>query len=64
MAVDGVHFVGSVNLPDAQTSFRSLAVAAGPHAARVPDGPLMTLATTPMPCWLGGRTSAVIWPAA
>jgi hypothetical protein len=48
MAVDGVHFVGSVNLPDAQTSFRSLAVAAGPHAARVPDGETGARAT-----WIG-----------
>ena len=33
-------------------------------ATRVPEGPLMTLATTPIPGWLGGRTRAVIWPTA
>lgn len=38
MTTDGVHFVGSVNLPDAEASFRALAAAAGPRAARLPDG--------------------------
>ena len=48
MTVDGVHFVGSVNLPDAETSFRSLAAAAGPLAARRPDGE-----TGPRATWIG-----------
>ena len=43
MAVDRrqhpiVHFVGSVPLPDAETAFRTLAAAAGPHLLRLPDG--------------------------
>lgn len=33
-----VHFVGSIPLPDAETVFRTLTAAAGPHLARVPDG--------------------------
>jgi len=33
-----VHFVGSIPLPDAETVFRTLAAAAGPHLARLPDG--------------------------
>jgi hypothetical protein len=33
-----VHFVGSIPLPDAETVFRTLASAAGRHAARLPDG--------------------------
>jgi hypothetical protein len=33
-----VHFVGSIPLPDAETVFRTLAGAAGPHLRRVPDG--------------------------
>src|SRR5215472_17956817 len=43
MAVDRrqhpiVHFVGSIPLPDAETVFRTLAAAAGPHLLRLPDG--------------------------
>lgn len=38
MALDGVHFVGSVNLPDAETTFRKLAASTGRYAARLPDG--------------------------
>ncbi len=33
-----VHFVGSIPLPDAETVFRTLADAAGPHLRRLPDG--------------------------
>jgi hypothetical protein len=33
-----VHFVGSIPLPDAETVFRTLAAAAGPHLKRLPDG--------------------------
>ena len=33
-----VHFVGSIPLPDAETVFRTLASATGPHLARLPDG--------------------------
>jgi hypothetical protein len=33
-----VHFVGSVPLPDAETVFRALSEACGPHLARLPDG--------------------------
>src|SRR5215217_6823923 len=33
-----VHFVGSVPLPDAETVFRTLSAAAGPHLQRLPDG--------------------------
>ncbi|MGH7045038.1 MAG: hypothetical protein ACREE2_01445 [Stellaceae bacterium] len=33
-----VHFVGSVSLPDAETVFRTLAAATGPHLLRLPDG--------------------------
>jgi hypothetical protein len=33
-----VHFVGSIPLPDAETVFRTLAAATGPHLKRVPDG--------------------------
>jgi hypothetical protein len=33
-----VHFVGSIPLPDAETVFRDLAAAAGPHLLRLPDG--------------------------
>src|SRR5436853_6158095 len=33
-----VHFVGSIPLPDAETVFRTLAAAAGPHLVRLPDG--------------------------
>jgi hypothetical protein len=33
-----VHFVGSIPLPDAETVFRTLATATGPHLKRVPDG--------------------------
>jgi hypothetical protein len=33
-----VHFVGSIPLPDAETVFRTLAAAAGPHLRRLPDG--------------------------
>jgi hypothetical protein len=33
-----VHFVGSVPLPDAETVFRTLSVATGPHLKRLPDG--------------------------
>src|SRR3989441_11021433 len=33
-----VHFVGSIPLPDAETVFRTLSEAAGPHLLRLPDG--------------------------
>jgi hypothetical protein len=33
-----VHFVGSIPLPDAETVFRTLVAAAGPHLRRLPDG--------------------------
>jgi hypothetical protein len=33
-----VHFVGSIPSPDAETVFRTLAGAAGPYLARLPDG--------------------------
>ncbi|HEY1301169.1 MAG TPA: hypothetical protein VGF07_11780 [Stellaceae bacterium] len=33
-----VHFVGSIPLPDAETVFRTLAAATGPHLSRLPDG--------------------------
>jgi hypothetical protein len=33
-----VHFVGSIPLPDAETVFRALSAAAGPHLKRLPDG--------------------------
>ncbi|HEY1258724.1 MAG TPA: hypothetical protein VGF34_05690, partial [Stellaceae bacterium] len=33
-----VHFVGSIPLPDAETVFRTLAAAAGPHLRYLPDG--------------------------
>src|SRR5216684_3998749 len=33
-----VHFVGSSPLPDAETVFRTLSAAAGPHLKRLPDG--------------------------
>ena len=33
-----VHFVGSVPLPDAETVFRTLSTATGPHVKRLPDG--------------------------
>ena len=33
-----VHFVGSIPLPDAETVFRTLAEATGPHLSRLPDG--------------------------
>src|SRR5437764_11153169 len=33
-----VHFVGSIPLPDAETVFRTLAAATGPHVKRLPDG--------------------------
>lgn len=33
-----VHFVGSIPLPDAETTFRTLVAAAGPHLVRLPDG--------------------------
>ncbi len=33
-----VHFVGSIPLPDAETVFRTLSAAAGPHIKRLPDG--------------------------
>ena len=33
-----VHFVGSIPLPDAETTFRTLAAAAGPYLKRLPDG--------------------------
>jgi hypothetical protein len=33
-----VHFVGSIPLPDAETVFRTLSEACGPHLARLPDG--------------------------
>src|SRR6516164_10318054 len=33
-----VHLVGSIPLPDAETVFRTLAAAAGPHLLRLPDG--------------------------
>ena len=33
-----VHFVGSIPLPDAETVFRTLSAACGPHLTRLPDG--------------------------
>jgi len=33
-----VHLVGSIPLPDAETVFRTLAAAVGPHLVRIPDG--------------------------
>ena len=33
-----VHFVGSIPLPDAETVFRTLSAATGPHLRRLPDG--------------------------
>ncbi len=33
-----VHFVGSIPLPDAETVFRTLSAATGPHLLRLPDG--------------------------
>src|SRR5262249_4869717 len=33
-----VHFVGSIPLPDAETVFRMLSAAVGPHLVRLPDG--------------------------
>ena len=33
-----VHFVGSIPLPDAETVFRTLSAATGPHVKRLPDG--------------------------
>ncbi len=33
-----VHMVGSIPLPDAETVFRTLSGAVGPHLARLPDG--------------------------
>jgi hypothetical protein len=33
-----IHFVGSIPLPDAETVFRTLASATGPHLVRLPDG--------------------------
>jgi hypothetical protein len=33
-----VHFVGSIPLPDAETVFRTLSQAVGPHLVRLPDG--------------------------
>ena len=33
-----VHFVGSIPLQDAETVFRTLAAATGPHLKRLPDG--------------------------
>ena len=33
-----VHFVGSIPLPDAETVFRDLSAAVGPHLVRLPDG--------------------------
>src|SRR5499425_2015863 len=33
-----IHFVGSIPLPDADTVFRTLAAATGPHLKRLPDG--------------------------
>ena len=33
-----VHFVGSITLPDAETVFRTISQAAGPHLRRLPDG--------------------------
>ena len=33
-----VHFVGSIPLSDAETVFRTLAAATGPHLKRLPDG--------------------------
>lgn len=34
----GVHLVGSINLPDAGTTFRTAAAELGSHLARIPDG--------------------------
>lgn len=38
MAKPIVHFVGSIPLSDAETVFRTLAAACGPHLTRLPDG--------------------------
>jgi hypothetical protein len=38
MAKRDVHIVGSVPLPDAETTFRTLSAALGPHLRRIPDG--------------------------
>jgi len=38
MTVSGVHLVGSVPLADAETVFRTVAGALGPHLATLPDG--------------------------
>jgi hypothetical protein len=37
-AVTGVHLIGSVPLPDAETVFRTVAQELGPYLARIPDG--------------------------
>lgn len=37
-AVTGVHLIGSVPLPDAETVFRTVARELGPFLARIPDG--------------------------
>src|SRR6204780_4995277 len=34
----GVHFVGSIPLPDSETVFRTLSGAVGGHVLRLPDG--------------------------
>ena len=36
--LNGVHLVGSINLPDAETTFRTVSERLGAHAARLPDG--------------------------
>ncbi len=37
-AIAGVHLIGSVPLPDAETVFRTVAQELGPYLARIPDG--------------------------
>ncbi len=37
-AITGVHLIGSVPLPDAETVFRTVAHELGPYLARIPDG--------------------------
>jgi hypothetical protein len=38
MATPGVHLIGSVPLPDAETVFRTVSAAVGPYLRRIPDG--------------------------
>jgi len=47
-----VHFVGSIPLPDAETVFRTLAAATGPHLKRLPDGETGIRGGTKLPAGL------------